>query len=24
VLNGTLEKAFRQHYPGFRLANDDL
>jgi len=23
VLNGTLEDAFRQHYPGFRPANDD-
>src|SRR3954454_20946032 len=23
VLNGTLEDAFRQRYPGFRLANDD-
>ena len=23
VLNGTLESVFRQHYPGFRPANDD-
>ena len=23
VLNGMLEDAFRQHYPGFRPANDD-
>src|SRR4051794_8775923 len=23
VLNGTLEDAFRQRYPGFRPANDD-
>jgi hypothetical protein len=23
VLGGTLEKVFRQHYPGFRPANDD-
>jgi hypothetical protein len=23
VLNGTLESAFRQHYPGFRPTNDD-
>src|SRR3954471_9562785 len=23
VLNGTLENAFRQHYPGFRPANDE-
>jgi hypothetical protein len=23
VLNGTLENVFRQHYPGFRPANDD-
>jgi len=23
VLNGTLENGFRQHYPGFRPANDD-
>src|SRR4030095_5382899 len=23
VLNGTLEHAFRQRYPGFRPANDD-
>jgi hypothetical protein len=22
VLNGTLEDAFRRHYPGFRPAND--
>ena len=23
VLNGTLEDAFQQRYPGFRPANDD-
>jgi hypothetical protein len=23
VLNGTLESVFRQHYPGFRPADDD-
>ena len=23
VLNGTLEDAFRQRYPGFRPTNDD-
>jgi hypothetical protein len=23
VLNGTLERVFRQHYPGFRPTNDD-